>query len=943
MDPAGRPGTDRVAYDAFISYSHRDNRGVAIAVQRGLERFAKPWYRLRAMRVFRDDASLSANPDLWASIEAALSRSSWLIVVGSPLAARSPWVHREIRWWLDHRDVSTILLVVASSEVDTPAPVDGPPAAAVPAVLTDAFVTEPRWVDLREVDVGPKASPEQRERLRRAVADIVATMRDRPKEDLYGDALREHRRTIRLAAGAVAGLVVLTVAALIATLLAVDQRDEARTQAAVATSRQLAATAQSLIATDLNSSLLVAAEAYSMDRSPVTRSALLRAVTSAPNLHRYLPAGHRVSALAAAADGGAVSVGTEDGFVVGWDTGRYERRERRIGDGPVTLLDLSADGGTMLAGTAERAYLWPAGPAAEPVELDGRAPVSVTISPTGRTLAVLWRDGTGGGATLRVYDGTGRPTSDAQAVDGWDEVALDDDGSVLLINTIGVWERRNARTLVVEQPAADVQLAPAGGYLPGGSADGGYYAFAKNGFVSLSRTRSAPGAAVGQLPEGRTADGFPTGEAAELAVTRAGSMVAVANAGTLYVADTYSDEQAREGYAHSHVTPIVGIGPLVERGLAFAGDRLLVGAGPDGVTIWDLELRDGMVRRQAWVADGPTAGPEPQISLSGDGGRILVEGGGDTFTQGVEGGPVSVVRGFFGRAVPVLGPDGATLYLAGTSGSDPADFGSDDPHLTVVPLPIGDDDRTSVLTAAVAADGSRVVVVDSTSAVHVFRTSDHTIERSWPGGIPQHPDLGPWPQATGWASISPGLTRVAVATDQGAQLTDVQTGARSMLPGGPVTEVVFRGDQLLVRRPNRVLELWDPSGTTVAHTLADHGYERAIDVVEGTTTLVRLRQDGTVVLTDYRTGDDLGSFALPEPASASAVSVWAATSLAVDQRHHSLLTASSGGELRRWDLDERDWLGSACRMAGRDLTPDEWRRYVGTTPPDDLRCGRSRS
>ena len=92
-----RSGDDQIRYDAFLSYGHHDNRGVAVALQRGMEGFAKPWYRLRAMRVFRDDASLSANPDLWGSIEEALSRSSWLIVVGSPRAAKSPWVQREIR------------------------------------------------------------------------------------------------------------------------------------------------------------------------------------------------------------------------------------------------------------------------------------------------------------------------------------------------------------------------------------------------------------------------------------------------------------------------------------------------------------------------------------------------------------------------------------------------------------------------------------------------------------------------------------------------------------------------------------------------------------------------------------------------------------------------------------------------------------------------------
>src|SRR4051812_25203685 len=62
-------------YAAFISYSRAADGRLAPALQRGLQRFAKPWYRLRALRVFRDDASLSANPDLWGSIRDALDRS----------------------------------------------------------------------------------------------------------------------------------------------------------------------------------------------------------------------------------------------------------------------------------------------------------------------------------------------------------------------------------------------------------------------------------------------------------------------------------------------------------------------------------------------------------------------------------------------------------------------------------------------------------------------------------------------------------------------------------------------------------------------------------------------------------------------------------------------------------------------------------------------------
>jgi hypothetical protein len=51
------------------------------------------------------------------------------------------------------------------------------------------------------------------------------------------------------------------------------------------------------------------------------------------------------------------------------------------------------------------------------------------------------------------------------------------------------------------------------------------------------------------------------------------------------------------------------------------------------------------------------------------------------------------------------------------------------------------------------------------------------------------------------------------------------------------------------------------------------------------------------------------------------------------------MTGSSAGELLSWSLDENEWVEQACRMAGRDLTAEEWTRYTGTSAPADLRCG----
>src|SRR5437764_563146 len=98
-------------YDAFMSYSHEADGDFAPVLQAGVEKFAKPWNRMRALRIFRDNASLSAEPKLWPSIERALSGSSWLVLLASEEAARSHWVDRECEWWLGHRGADRLLLV----------------------------------------------------------------------------------------------------------------------------------------------------------------------------------------------------------------------------------------------------------------------------------------------------------------------------------------------------------------------------------------------------------------------------------------------------------------------------------------------------------------------------------------------------------------------------------------------------------------------------------------------------------------------------------------------------------------------------------------------------------------------------------------------------------------------------------------------------------------
>jgi hypothetical protein len=83
--PHSRDGSEN--YAGFMSYSHDGDRLFAVHLQAGVENFAKPWNQMRAVTLFRDDASLTATPGLWSAIEAALSRSSWFVLLASPEAA----------------------------------------------------------------------------------------------------------------------------------------------------------------------------------------------------------------------------------------------------------------------------------------------------------------------------------------------------------------------------------------------------------------------------------------------------------------------------------------------------------------------------------------------------------------------------------------------------------------------------------------------------------------------------------------------------------------------------------------------------------------------------------------------------------------------------------------------------------------------------------------
>jgi tetratricopeptide (TPR) repeat protein len=221
-------------YDAFISYSHAKDKPVAAALQAVVQTLGKPWYRRRALRVFRDDTSLSATPGLWPSIEQALAQSRFLIFLASPEAAASQWVGKEVAYWLQHKGGDTLLIALTDGDLSWDSVAGdfrSSGAPALPQALRGRFAAEPKWVDLRSY----RDRPDSRDgKFIEAGADFAAAIHGLPKEDLLSQELRQQRRALSLATSAAGVLLLLAgaavwqwQAALAAQRLAQEQRDRA--------------------------------------------------------------------------------------------------------------------------------------------------------------------------------------------------------------------------------------------------------------------------------------------------------------------------------------------------------------------------------------------------------------------------------------------------------------------------------------------------------------------------------------------------------------------------------------------------------------------------------------------------------------------------------------------------------------------------------------------
>jgi WD40 repeat protein len=929
-------------FDAFVSYSRRASTTLATDLQAAVERFAKPWYRLRAVRVFRDDASMSANPALWSSIERGLTEAEWFVLLASPLAAQSEYVARELAWWREHKSGDRILIVLeegvdlvwdrAANDFDFDV------TDSLPLALSGAYAEEPRWVDLRWYEAEGSLGAQDPRWMER-VADIAAAVRGAERDELIGENVREHRRAQRVLRAGIALLSLLLVASLVATFVAVGQRSEANKQrseavrqpdaateqATIALARQLAAEAVSVAPTDLQTASLLAVQAYRTNADAQTRAALFQIATASPQLVRPMDVGDTVLS-SAVTPKGVVVTGDASGRVQLW-AGSAPQLIATLERG-VTSVAVSGDGRTVAAADGLSAVLW-TGDGAVPLE-GVPGPASVQLDGAGAQVAV-----TDSLAKTGVWSVVAGQAALRGVVHAWGgDLAFGPNGLSMYGPLLG------NRWFLVD-PTGPSVLARGGHPLPGVpatavSADGATFA----GFDGTRDINVWNGQAV-------FSDSAPANAVAHtdlalgnaIAVSADGSEVAQQADGQIQVAAVQPLDAAPE-------RPMVldGAGPLGpgnSEALSFGGDRYLVSTTGSTALLWDLRQfsRFGTSVR-APVPAGCTACGPARMTMSPDGTRVALWAPADFDT-----GPVvitlqdgSVTRldpkhryAFDGlawngddRLVSFSETDSALMALSPDGASQPVDL---------APVELTNDYDT-VQDVVVASGIARLVSRDGDLFSVDLASSEVTRSSALM-------DDGRAKDGSAW-QFAPDGSSLAIQTvdaDKSELLLVHDSASDRITFAGPAIASAYDGQ-------SRV-HVFD--GTSVA-TLDDGELvdRQPAPGVEADPAPV-LSPDGDAVVTGgnasdqrlldlERQGAEFGRIPIPQQSGVEPTTLFTPDGRTLVTALPEFYALGLPSTLRTVSLDPHDWIAAACQVGARDLTEDDWSRYGVGPAPDDLRC-----
>lgn len=857
------------------------------------------------MRIFRDKTSLSANPALWHSIEQALSESEHFLLLAAPSSAKSSWVQREVRWWLHNRSAEKLLVVLTDGAIfwdEQAGDFNWERTTAIPSCLKGAFPAEPLYADFRAAKASGKyldADPAYRG----ALLDIVAPLMGRPKDDLDSEDIRLHRKAKRTAWAVGAFIGVLGVIALVSMNMAHQRRK-------IAASRALASVATSNLA-DRSLALLLSLESGRIADTVESRRSLLTALQRVPHAEAFLW-GHTdaVTKAVFSPDGQTVlSAGWDDRIIL-WSVATHQPIGPAIvGPNGLAGVAFNPDGSRFATAAARESILiWDTSsqkPVGKPLGYAKEDFVRVAFSPSGRLLAASTDAYGGHPSRIFLWDVAQRQLI-GEPVEGAN-FAFGPNDSFLAIARYGdllLYDLRSHR--VVKGPLSGhgknisvVTFSPHGSLVASGSEDStimlwdvrrqrslgtlaGHSATVTSLLFEPSGATLLSGSADGTIIRWDLQDLKPIG----VPVKNFGASIS-----SIFLAP---DGHMRSVALERERTIILNVNddpPLGRRiraagvgssNIAFSPDgRFLASSGEFGDALeWDIASGEpngaklsGHERRVSSLAYCPDG--KVLISGSEDGTVIFWD-----LTTREALGPSTKAHPY-----PVwslaCSPDGKTVVSGGDAELVFWDLAT---HKQMGPPATSQKDRIWAL--AFSPDGKFLASAGNDRVVALWKSGNQT-EPVKTLGTPITRDN--WELMPVGVSFNPDGTLLATSTrDHSVTIWNVRSGqpTQPLLYGhtGSVSSVAFRRDGKLLA-----------SGSA----------------------------DGDIRLWDVETHELLGTLSAQQKEI---------NSIAFSSKTGDLASVGKDDSIIFWDLDFANWSSRACRLANRNLTPQEWNTYLGSSP-----------